>query len=212
MKDNGKDFFLAHIPDGVLSTPVLMAGAMVSVAGVARGLRDLDPVRIPKVAVLSAVLFVASLVHFPAGLASVHLLLNGLAGLVLGWAVFPALLVALLLQAALFGFGGLVVLGVNTMNMAVPALLAGFLFRALWRAELGPRRAAMLGAVMAGGAVLLTALMVALTLGLSGRAFEAAAGLVVAAHLPVLAVEAVFTAALVSLLARVKPELLARPA
>ncbi|CAA7615584.1 cobalt transporter CbiM [Magnetospirillum sp. SS-4] len=203
---------MAHIPDGVLSAPVLIAGAAISAVGVALGLRGLDPTRIPRVAVLSAALFVASLVHFPAGLASVHLLLNGLAGIVLGWAVFPAMLVALLLQAVLFGFGGVVVLGVNTMDMAVPALLAGGMFRLLWRQGAGPRRAALLGGLAGGGAVLLSALMVALVLAASGRAFETAAGLVVATHLPVMAVEAAFTAALVSLLARVKPEMLARPA
>lgn len=199
---------MAHIPDGVLSNPVLMAGAAVSLAGVALGLRELDPVKVPKVAVLSAVLFVAALVHFPVGLSSVHLLLNGLAGIVLGPAVFPAMLVALLLQAVLFGFGGLVVLGVNTMTMAVPALVAGSLFRRLWRNGGSQRRASLLGAVAGGGAVLLTALMVALVLTLSGREFATAARLVVLTHLPVMVIEAAFTAAAVALLARVKPELL----
>ncbi|RAU22844.1 cobalamin biosynthesis protein CbiM [Paramagnetospirillum kuznetsovii] len=200
---------MAHIPDGVLSNPVLVAGAIVSTVGVAFGLKGLDPVRVPRVAVLSAVLFVASLIHLPAGLASVHLLLGGLAGIVLGWSVFPAMLVALVLQAVLFGFGGLVVLGVNTMDMAVPALLAGLLFRLAWR-DGSPRRAAILGGLAGGGGVLLTAVMVACMLGLSGREFETAARLVVVAHVPVMAVEAVFTAAAVSLLARVKPEMLAR--
>lgn len=199
---------MAHIPDGVLSNPVLMVGTAVSVVGVTFGLRGLDPVRVPKVAMLSAVLFVASLVHFPAGLSSVHLLLNGLAGIVLGLAVFPAMLVALLLQAVLFGFGGLVVLGVNTMDMAVPALLAGGLFRLLWHRHHGQTRAAILGALAGGGAVLLTALMVAAVLALSGREFETAAHLVVLTHLPVIVIEAGFTAAAVALLARVKPEIL----
>ena len=199
---------MAHIPDGVLSAPVLMAGAVVSAVGVGFGLRGLDPVRVPKVAVLSAVLFVASLVHFPVGLSSVHLLLNGLAGIVLGPAVFPAMLVALLLQAVLFGFGGLVVLGVNTMNMALPGLLAWGLFRLVWRDGASQAMASGLGAVAGGGAVLATALMVGLVLGLSGREFAAAARLVVATHLPVMVIEAVFTAAVVALLARVKPEML----
>ena len=199
---------MAHIPDGVLSNPVLAAGALAAAAGLARGLKDLEPVRVPKVAVLSAVLFVASLVHLPAGPASVHLLLNGIAGILLGWAAFPALLAALLLQAVLFGFGGLVVLGVNTLNMALPAVLAGLVFRFCWRAE-RPRRTALLAAACGGGAVLLTGLMVAGSLALSGREFEAAARLVVAAHLPVMVVEAVFTAAAIGLLARVKPEVLA---
>ncbi len=201
---------MAHIPDGVLSSPVLVAGAVISLAGVTLGLRGLDPVRAPRVAVLSAVLFVASLVHFPAGLASVHLLLNGLAGIVLGWAVFPAMLIALLLQAVLFGFGGLVVLGVNTMDMAVPAVLAGLLFRGLWRSGTS-RRAAIAGGIAGGGAVLLTVVMVAGVLAASGREFTVAAKLVVMTHIPVMVVEAVFTAAAISLLARVKPEMLTRP-
>lgn len=199
---------MAHIPDGVLSNPVLVAGALAAAAGVARGLKELEPVRVPKVAVLSAVLFVASLVHLPAGPASVHLLLNGIAGIVLGWAAFPALLAALLLQAVLFGFGGLLVLGVNTVNMALPSVLAGWIFRRLWR-EGSPRRTSLLAAGCGGGAVLLTGLMVAGSLALSGREFETAARLVVAAHLPVMVVEAVFTAAAIGLLARVKPEVLA---
>lgn len=199
---------MAHIPDGVLSNPVLVAGAVTAAAGMARGLKELEPARVPKVAVLSAVLFVASLVHLPAGPASVHLLLNGIAGILLGWAAFPALLAALLLQAVLFGFGGILVLGVNTVDMAVPAILAGLIFRRLWR-ENDPRRTSILAALCGGGAVLLTGLMVAAALALSGREFETAARLVVVAHLPVMVVEAVFTAAAIGLLARVKPEVLA---
>lgn len=199
---------MAHIPDGVLSNPVLVAGGILAVAGVARGLKDLEPVRVPKVAMLSAVMFVASLIHLPVGPASVHLLLNGMAGMVLGWAAFPALLAALLLQAVMFGFGGVLVLGVNTVNMALPAVLAGLLFRRLWHPD-RPRRTALAAALCSGGAVLLTGLMVAGSLALSGREFEAAARLVVLTHLPVMAVEAVFASAAIGLLAKVKPEALA---
>jgi cobalt/nickel transport system permease protein len=198
---------VAHIPDGVLSIPVLLGGAGISAAGAWLGLRRLDPDRLPKVAVLSAVFFVASLVHLPAGLSSVHLVLNGLMGVVLGAAAFPAILVALLLQAVLFGFGGLMVLGVNAMNMAVPAVLAGWLFRRLWQPE-RPRRAAMVAAAIGGGAVMLTALMVAAALALSGREFQAATTVVVISALPLMVIEAFFTAAAVGLLARVKPDLL----
>lgn len=198
---------MAHIPDGVVTAPVLIAGAVASAAGIALGLRALTPERMPKVAVLSAVFFVASLIHLPAGPASVHLILNGLMGAVLGVAAFPAIVVALLLQAVLFGFGGLVVLGVNVMNMGVPALLAGWAFRILWRPG-QPRRTAILGAACGGGAVALTALMVSVSLGLSGREFLPAAKLVALTALPVMVVEAAFTAAALGLIARVKPELL----
>jgi cobalt/nickel transport system permease protein len=43
--------------------------------------------------VLSATFFVASLIHVPVGPSSVHLIMSGLAGLVLGWTAFPALFV-----------------------------------------------------------------------------------------------------------------------
>lgn len=201
---------MAHIPDGVVGIPVLAAGALVSAGGLALGLRALSPERMPRVAVLSAVFFVASLIHLPAGPASVHLILNGIMGAVLGAAAFPAIVVALLLQAVLFGFGGLVVLGVNAMNMGIPALLAGLAFRALWRRD-QPRRTAVLGALCGGGAVLLTTLMLAASLGLSGREFLPAAKLVGLTALPVMAVEAAFTAAALGLIARVKPELLEEP-
>lgn len=198
---------MAHIPDGVVTIPVLAAGAAITVGGLAWGLRALSPERMPRVAVLSAVFFVASLIHLPAGPASVHLILNGLMGAVLGAAAYPAIVVALLLQAVLFGFGGLAVLGVNAANMGVPALLAGLAFRALWRRD-APRRTAVLGALCGGGAVVLTSLMLAGALALSGREFLPAAQVVVLTALPVVAVEAAFTAAALGLIARVKPELL----
>ena len=198
---------MAHIPDGVVTIPVLAAGAAITVGGLAWGLRALSPERMPRVAVLSAVFFVASLIHLPAGPASVHLILNGLMGAVLGAAAYPAIVVALLLQAVLFGFGGLAVLGVNAADMGVPALLAGLAFRALWRRD-APRRTAVLGALCGGGAVVLTSLMLAGALALSGREFLPAAQVVLLTALPVVAVEAAFTAAALGLIARVKPELL----
>ncbi|MDS4073704.1 MAG: energy-coupling factor ABC transporter permease, partial [Defluviicoccus sp.] len=101
---------MAHIPDGVLSAPVLIGAAAATAVGVAIALKRLDSERIPQTAVLTAVFFVASLVHIPIGPTSVHPLLSGLMGLVLGWAAVPAVLVGLVLQAAFFGFGGITVL------------------------------------------------------------------------------------------------------
>ncbi|MCB1781770.1 MAG: cobalt transporter CbiM [Candidatus Competibacteraceae bacterium] len=196
---------MAHIPDGVLSAPVLMAGTAVSLAGCAYGLWRLEAERIPQAALFAAVLFVAALVHFPAGPSSVHLILNGLAGILLGWAAFPAILVALLLQAVLFGFGGLVVLGVNVMSVALSAVLCRALFLAVARS--GNHRQTVMAAGLAGGiGVVLTALLVSLALALSGQAFATAAKLVVLTHIPVAVIESIFSAAVIGLLLRVKPE------
>ena len=98
-----------HISEGILSAPILLGGGVLTLAGTAVGLRHIKTDRIMSVAMLSASFFVASLIHVPLGPGSVHLLLNGLLGLILGWAAFPAILVALLLQAVLFQYGGIVV-------------------------------------------------------------------------------------------------------
>jgi cobalt/nickel transport system permease protein len=118
-----------HISEGVLSAPVLVSGAALTVVGTAIGLKKLDYDRIPQVAMLAATFFVASLVHVPIGPSSVHLILNGLLGLLLGWIAFPAILVGLILQALLFQFGGFTTLGVNGIIMALPAVACHYLFR-----------------------------------------------------------------------------------
>lgn len=194
-----------HIVDGVLSDPVVIGGGILTLAGVAYGLRQIDHERIPQVGILSATFFIASLVHVPLGPSSVHLILNGLIGLTLGWAAFPALLVALLLQAVFFGYGGFMVLGVNVLNIALPAILVWFLFRRFLNSE-KPMTAALWGGAGGGLAILLTALMVALSLGLSGEEFWPAAQLVLISHLPIMLIEAFLTGAAVLLIRKVRPD------
>ncbi|RYH09330.1 cobalt transporter CbiM [Tropicimonas sp. IMCC6043] len=195
-----------HIVDGALSNPVVIAGAALCVGGLAQGLRSLPIDKIPAAGVLSATFFVASLVHVPIGPSSVHLVMNGLAGLVLGWAAFPALFVGLVLQAVFFGFGGLTVLGVNTVVIAGPAVIMGIALAGPVR-RAGPQTAALLGALCGGGAIALTAGFVAAALALTGDAFLPAAKLVFFAHVPVMVIEALLTGAAVFLAKQVKPDL-----
>ncbi|MFC1526937.1 energy-coupling factor ABC transporter permease, partial [Candidatus Latescibacterota bacterium] len=75
-----------HISEGVLSPPVLAAGAALAAGGLAIGLKRMQPHDVPKVAVLSSAFFVASLIHVPIGPTNAHLVLNGVTGLLLGWA------------------------------------------------------------------------------------------------------------------------------
>lgn len=198
---------MAHIPDGVLSAPVLITGAVVTVCAATVAVRRLQPEQIPQAAVMAAAFFVASLVSVPVGVSSVHLLLNGLMGLILGWAAVLAILVALVLQAVFFGFGGLFVLGVNAMNMALPALLCALVLRApLQRAS--ARGAFVIGAIAGAVGVSLTGALVCIVLALSGNAFIPAAKIIFATFLPLALVEAVVTGATVSFIKRVAPELL----
>ena len=200
---------MAHLVDGVLSTPVIIAGAAIAVAGISIGLRRIDGDRLPYCGLMSAGFYVASLVHVPVGPSNVHLILNGLLGVVLGWAAFPAIFVALLLQALFFGHGGITVLGVNTVIMGLPAVACFYLFAPLVRRQ--GRHAWACGALAGALAILLTCVGVATALALSGREYVLVAKLIIIAHLPVMIVEAVVTGTIVVFLQRVKPEVLALP-
>jgi cobalt/nickel transport system permease protein len=199
-----------HIAEGILSVPVLVGGAAVTIAGLARGLRSVEVHSVPQVGVLAAALFVASLIHVPVGGASVHLILNGLAGLLLGWAVFPAVFVALLLQAVLFQFGGLTTLGVNTAAMATPAVAVYLLFgRALHGRGVWSLAAPFLAGALA---VALASLLVATALFLSNdHAFTKAAAAILLAHLPVMIIEGLICTFCVTFLRTVKPQMLPGP-
>ncbi len=196
-----------HISEGVLSGPVLLGGAGLAMAGTAIGLRKIDYDQIMTVAILSAAFFIASLVHVPVGLANAHLVLSGLLGVILGWAAFPSILVALVLQAVLFQFGGLTVLGLNTFTMAAPAVLCFYVFRPMLQKGNGSQFAAAFACGFF--AMMLSAVLTACALALSGEAFVGAAKVLLAAHLPVMIVEGVITGFAYTFLAKVKPEALA---
>lgn len=199
---------MAHIPDGVLSAPVLVAGGVLAAGGIAVALRRLDEEEIPRTAILSAAFFAVSLFAVPVGPSSVHLLLGGLMGLILGSAIFPAIFVALLLQSVMFGFGGLTSLGVNTFNIACPGALVGVLLApAIARA--GPSRAALLAGVGSAVAVAATGALVALSLALSSTDYVASAKVMTATYLPLMIVEGLVAGFCVSFVKKVKPELLA---
>jgi len=196
-----------HISEGVLSAPVLVTGALLAAGGVALGLKKMDYEKIPEVAVLSSAFFVASLIHVPIGPSSVHLVLNGLLGVLLGWMVFPSIVVALTLQAVLFQFGGLTSLGVNTVTMATPGVIAYYLFNRPIRK--GNKIVSAVSGFAAGvTGVGIGALLVAVALISTGKSFLGVAKLILFAHIPVMLIEGIITAFCVTFLKKVKPEVL----
>lgn len=197
-----------HIAEGVLSPAVLGGGAVLAVAGTALGLRKLEYDRLVAVGILSAAFFVGSLIHVPVGLSSAHLVLNGLVGVLLGWAAFPSILVALLLQALLFQFGGITVLGVNTFTMGFAGVASWYVFRGVCR--LCPGMTGVRVGAFCGGAlgVALAAVLTALALACTDEGFWLAAQLLLLAHLPVMLVEGLVTMFTVAFIMRVRPELL----
>ena len=195
-----------HIAEGVLSAPVLIAGAAAAAAGIAVGLKRLDESRLMTAGLVGAAFFIASLIHVPIGVSSAHLLLCGLVGVMLGVSAYPVIFTALLLQGVLFEFGGLTVLGVNTTTMGTGALAAGMLFHALVHLGVSRRRLMIAGALAGAAGVLIAALMTALAF--SSEGFVASAAALLAAHVPIMAAEAVITALVVDMIARTYPELL----
>jgi cobalt/nickel transport system permease protein len=125
---------------------------------------------------------------------------------ILGWMAVPAILIALFLQALLFQFGGLTVLGVNTVIMAAPAVFCFYAYRGLLRR---PGTSAAVGAFACGvTAILLSGLLVAVALISTGEAFLEVAELALLAHIPVMIIEGVITLFIFLFLKKVKPEML----
>lgn len=210
-----------HIPDGILPVSVALSG-YAAAGGITwfslnrinkkfKNPREL----IPRASLLTAAFFVASLIHIPVPPTSVHLILSGLMGVILGWFAFPAILVGLFFQAVMFQHGGLTTMGINACLMGIPALLAGALFRTrrYFNADskvtngllafLGSFLAMVLGA-LAAALLLIYTIPAQLDVAAERAAIITLAG----AHLPVALLEGVFTALVVLFLLRVKPELL----
>ena len=198
-----------HLSEGVLHTPVLLAGVALSGVGVAVGLRRLESERLPLTALFAAAFFVAGTIHVPVGIGSVHLILNGMAGLFLGWAVFPAFLIALLLQVLFFSFGGFAVLGVNLCVMALPAVAAHYVLRGYLKPGMGPmaKLFAGLGAgiIGVGGAGVLASLVLALD---GGKHYQDLIALLLLSHLLVFVLDGIISYGVISLLSKMYPSAL----
>ena len=197
-----------HISDGIVSMPVLATGFAATAAMAAVTLKSMDLDEIPKISVATAVFFVASLIHIPIGPASIHLILNGLVGVILGWRAFPAIMIAIILQAILFGHGGVSVIGVNSVMLGGGALLAYGVWQLRHWVAL-PRAEVIFGALASASGLFFSGLIMALALVTTGEAFFATAKAVIAAHLVLMVVEGAVAAACIGFLLKVKPDLLA---
>ena len=209
-----------HIPDGILPITVCTAGYAVTGAATWYSLRKInqqaDPrASIPKAALLTSAFFVASWIHIPVPPVSVHLILNGLMGVILGWYAFPAILVGLFFQAIMFNHGGLTTLGVNAAMMGLPALAAYGVFQLRYKfggdALSTVTRFAFLGGAMGLGlaaAIAFPILIYTIPGNIDAAAERVSITSLMLAHVPLMFIEGIFTAMLVSFLHRVKPELI----
>jgi len=209
-----------HIPDGILPVHVTAAGYAVTAAVTWYSVRKINQKEnprqdIPKASLLTAAFFIASWIHIPVPPFSVHLVLNGLLGAVLGYFAFLAILIGLFFQAVMFQHGGLTTLGVNAIIMGLPAIIAHYIFRLRKIGNKESRRRTgifgfLSGAVALGISValfvviLLTNIPAELDIGTEQTAIYTLA----IAHLPLIAIEGVITSLLAVFLQRVRPRIL----
>jgi cobalt/nickel transport system permease protein len=129
-----------HMPDGYMNVATAVGGAAVAAGGIWASLKEtgkrLDEKQIPMAGLTAAFVFAVQMLNFPvAAGTSGHLLGGALAAILLGpWMGALVVTVVIVVQALLFADGGIVVLGLNVLNMALVTALVGWLvFRSLMR-------------------------------------------------------------------------------
>lgn len=121
-----------HIPDGYLSpqTTIPALAGMVPVWSVAlhKVKKSLDKKNVPSLALCSAFSFLTMMFNVPvAGGSSAHAVGAVLIAILLGpWAAVVSVCTALLIQALVFGDGGIMAFGINCLNMAVVMPFCGY--------------------------------------------------------------------------------------
>ncbi len=152
-----------HIPDGMMTPVVLAAGWAVALVAVGLAVRKVgrfvEEEQMPLIALLAAGIFVSQMLNFPIiGGTTGHLVGAALAVILLGPATSVVIFtVILIIEAFLFGDGGVLALGLNILNMGVVAsLVAWITYRGLrrrnetWAVLLASWASVFLGAVLAG--------------------------------------------------------------
>lgn len=209
-----------HIPDGFVPPSICIAGYAITGGMTWYSLqqikKDSNPQKkIPRASLFTAAFFVASLIHIPLPPASIHLVLNGMMGAILGYYSFLAILIGLFFQTMMFQHGGLSTLGINAVIMGIPALFAYHIFRISNQINFRKKIWTQILAFCAGtGALLLSAILFTviiitnITSDLDAQTEINAIYLSLISYVIQAIIEGVFTVMLISFLEQVKPEIL----
>lgn len=190
-----------HISDGIIGTEICVAALAVGSGLIYLTSRNTPQEEIPRMGITAAALFAVSTIHIPLAGTSIHPGLYGLAGLILGRRSVPVIFTALLFQALIFQHGGLLTLGVNTLNMSAGALAAW----KIWEMRKFP---VLFRAGLAGfSGVFLPAVLMAGEFYLSG--YGAGIAYFFSVYLLTGLLEAALTLSSVKFLLKVKPEIIA---
>jgi cobalt/nickel transport system permease protein len=209
-----------HMADALISPAVggvlwIVSGGLIAFCAqkVKQTLRDN---LVPMMGVLGAFIFAAQMINFsiPGTGSSGHLVGGLILSVLLGpCAAFLVIASVLTVQAFFFADGGLLALGCNMFNMGVFPIFIAFplIYRPLTKGEYGTSRA-WLAAIMAAAVGLqLGAMSVVLETtasGISELPFKTFVLMMLPIHLAIGTVEGLATAAVVSFVARTRPEAL----
>nr|MDO8098809.1 energy-coupling factor ABC transporter permease [Candidatus Njordarchaeota archaeon] len=163
-----------HIPDGFLDLPVIAATYAITaifwaVASI-KAKRALGEKEVPLLSIMTAGVFAAQLINFPIiGGTSGHLVGGTLIATLFG--PFPAVIsmtVILVIQAFVFGDGGITALGANVLNMGIVAVFSGYLiYRGIAGSAISGKRVLIASFIGAYLSVLFGALACGLEIGVS---------------------------------------------
>lgn len=194
-----------HISEGVLNREILAISGVISALALGLSVKKVNFEDVPKVSVMSAIFFIASFIHVPIGVTSVHLILSGLVGAFLGLSSLLAIFVALFLQGLLFGYGGLTSLGANFIIIAFPSLF-GYLFFSLKSNSKIQR--GIYDFLVGFVPILVSALLLSLVLALNGDEFLPIAYLAFISNLPIMIIEGIITLFALRFIKKVAPQFL----
>lgn len=194
-----------HISDGILTSEVVVLTSFISVGILVYSIKGLKNEEIALLSAMSALFFISSFIHIPIGPTQIHLVLLGVIGILLGRRVFVAILIALLLQATLLGYGGLSSLGANLFIMAFPSYLIYLLIKFGALNFMNEKsRYFSIGFLT----VFLSTIFLALLLSLSKDEYLYASYTILLANIPAMFIEGLITLFLLNYIKKAMPKLL----
>jgi len=212
-----------HIPDGYLDAWVLALFLVLTVIMLVLTFRKANKIvedkHIPLFAVLTAAVFAAQMINWPVGPGgtTAHLVGGALIAIFLGsYGGLIAMAVILLIQAFLFGDGGITALGANIWNMGVVDCFVGYyLYKIISKALGDTPRGKVIGAFFGGWiGITLAAFFCGLEIGISTIfPYDIAVSVPVMTiyHCLLGTIEGLITAFVVGYTLKVRPDLLELP-
>ena len=207
-----------HVPDGFINAQVSAATGVISLGTLWVYIRNAKNLVADKLIALtgmmSALIFVLQMINFPiAAGTSGHLLGGALAVIVLGPSLgVICISIVVVIQSLLFADGGLSALGVNVLNMAIITSLTGWLIITSWKKLFGDSRFSLIsGSVIAGLlSVVFSSIAFVLEYAIGGTVSVPLGSVFIAmisTHLFIGLGEGIITAIIISLLLRVRSDL-----